>query len=62
MDINGMVQATLVVLTAAAWKIAGAVALWFVGRLLIGFARRVLGRVLARLRQLIRCRGSKLGK
>ena len=48
MDINAIAQTSVVMLVAAAWKIAGAVALWLVGRWLIGFARRVLGRALVR--------------
>jgi small conductance mechanosensitive channel len=48
MDITEITRTSVVVLTAAAWKIAGAVALWLVGRWLIGFARRILGRALAR--------------
>src|SRR4030095_896030 len=48
MDINAIAQTSVVMLVAAAWKIAGAVALWLVGRWLIGFARRMLGRALMR--------------
>jgi small conductance mechanosensitive channel len=48
MDIAEITRTSVVVLTAAAWKIAGAVALWLVGRWLIGFARRILGRALVR--------------
>ena len=36
MDINAFVQSAAVTLTAVAWKVAGALALWLVGRWLIG--------------------------
>jgi small conductance mechanosensitive channel len=48
MDLNGIAQATVATLVAAAWKVAGAVALWLVGRWLIRFALRLLDRTLAR--------------
>jgi small conductance mechanosensitive channel len=48
MDVNASAQQTIAILVAVAWKIAGAVALWLVGRWLIGFARRLLGRALSR--------------
>jgi small conductance mechanosensitive channel len=48
MDLNALTQSTVVTLTALAWKIAGALALWLVGRWLIGFALRLLSRGLAR--------------
>ena len=48
MDLNGVAQATVATLVAVGWKIVGAVALWIVGRWLIGFALRMLGRTLAR--------------
>jgi small conductance mechanosensitive channel len=48
MDLNTLTQSTVVTLTALAWKIAGALALWLVGRWLIGFALRLLSRGLAR--------------
>jgi small conductance mechanosensitive channel len=48
MDINALTQATIATLTAAAWKILGAIALWLVGRWLIGFAVRFVSRALAR--------------
>jgi small conductance mechanosensitive channel len=50
MDINALTAATLVTLTAVAWKVAGAVALWLIGRWLIGFALRLVGRALAQQR------------
>ena len=48
MDIGEVSRTTVVILVAAAWKIAGAVALWLVGRWLIGFARRMVRRALVR--------------
>src|SRR4051794_2321488 len=48
MDVNAMTAATVATLTALAWKVAGAVVLWIVGRWLIGFALRLLGKALAR--------------
>jgi small conductance mechanosensitive channel len=48
MDLNTLTQSTVVTLTALGWKIAGALALWLVGRWLIGFALRLLSRGLAR--------------
>ena len=48
MDFNPIAAATTVTLTALAWKIAGAVVLWIIGRWLIGFAIRLLGKALAR--------------
>src|SRR5262245_13425752 len=48
MDVNTMIQTTTATLMAVAWKIAGAFALWLVGRWLIGFATRTVGRALAR--------------
>jgi small conductance mechanosensitive channel len=48
MDFNGFVQNATVTLVAAAWKIAGALALWLAGRFLIKFALNMLGRQLIR--------------
>jgi small conductance mechanosensitive channel len=48
MDMNAVMQTTTAVLVAAAWKLAGAVILWLVGRWLIGFALTLLGRALER--------------
>jgi small conductance mechanosensitive channel len=48
MDLNGIAQSTVATLVAVGWRIVGAVALWIVGRWLIGFALRMLGRTLAR--------------
>ena len=44
MDINILMQNTAATLMAAAWKIAGAFALWLVGRWLIAFCSRTLER------------------
>jgi small conductance mechanosensitive channel len=44
MDMNALIQSTSVTLVAVAWKVAGAVALWLVGRWLISFALGLLGR------------------
>ena len=46
MDTNALFQSASAALMAAAWKIAGAVALWLLGRWLIAFATRLLGRSL----------------
>ena len=46
MDLNALVQSASVTLMALGWKLAGAVALWLVGRWLIGFAIRLLGQAL----------------
>jgi small conductance mechanosensitive channel len=48
MDFTTFMQNAGATLTAAAWKIVGAVALWLVGRWLISFAVRAMGRALAR--------------
>jgi small conductance mechanosensitive channel len=47
MDVNTLIQSAGVTLLAVAWKIAGAIALWILGRWLISFALRLLGRALA---------------
>ena len=46
MDVNALIQSTSVTLVAVAWKVAGAVVLWLVGRWLISFALKLLGRAL----------------
>jgi small conductance mechanosensitive channel len=46
MDVNLLVQNAAATLMAAAWKLAGAFVLWLVGRWLINFATRTLGRAL----------------
>ena len=48
MDVNALVQSASVTLMAAAWKVVGAGVLWLVGRWLISFALRMLGRALAK--------------
>jgi small conductance mechanosensitive channel len=48
MDVNALTQAAIATLVAVGWKILGALALWLVGRWLINFALRLLGRALAR--------------
>lgn len=48
MDVNLFVQNAATTLMAAAWKIAGAFVLWLVGRWLISFATKTLGRALAK--------------
>src|SRR5688572_1206742 len=48
MELTGITDTTVATLTAVAWKIIGAIALWLVGRWLIRFALRLLGRALAR--------------
>ena len=48
MDMNTVIQSSSVALLAAAWKIAGAVALWLVGRWLISLGLRLFARALAR--------------
>jgi small conductance mechanosensitive channel len=48
MDTNAFVQSATSTLTAVAWKLAGALVLWLVGRWLIALASRLLGRALAR--------------
>jgi len=48
MDLNAILQNASTTLIAVAWKIAGALVLWLVGRWLIGLALRMLGRALIR--------------
>jgi small conductance mechanosensitive channel len=47
MDVNAVVQNASATLMAVGWKLAGAAALWLLGRWLIGLALRLLGRALA---------------
>ena len=47
MDINFLMTSATTVLVALAWKLAGAVLLWLVGRWLIGFAVRMMARALS---------------
>jgi small conductance mechanosensitive channel len=46
MDLNALIQSASVTLMAVAWKVAGAIALWFVGRWLIAFAVRLVAQAL----------------
>jgi len=48
MDVNAIIQNASVTLVAVAWKVAGAVVLWLVGRWLISFALGLLVRALSR--------------
>jgi len=48
MDVNAFVQSASVTLIAAGWKIAGAAALWILGRWLISLALSMLGRAAVR--------------
>ena len=48
MDVNAAVQSAGAVLILVAWRVAGAFVLWLVGRWLIGFALKLLGRTLAK--------------
>ena len=48
MDVNAFVQSASVTLVAVAWKVAGAAALWLIGRWLIAFALRLMGRAFER--------------
>jgi small conductance mechanosensitive channel len=48
MDVNLLIQNATATLMAAAWKLAGAVVLWLVGRWLIAFATRTLGHALGK--------------
>lgn len=48
MDVNVLAQQTMAILVGVAWKVAGAVALWLVGRWLIRLALRLVERALAK--------------
>jgi small conductance mechanosensitive channel len=48
MDVNALIQNASVTLVAVAWKVAGAVALWLIGRWLISFALNLVGRAFSR--------------
>jgi small conductance mechanosensitive channel len=48
MDLNALTQTAVATLVAVAWKVVGALALWLIGRSLIAFALRLLGRALSR--------------
>ena len=47
MDVNTFLQSANATLLVVGWRVAGALVLWFSGRWLIGFARRMLSRSLA---------------
>src|SRR4029453_9839052 len=47
MDVNALTAAAVATLVAVAWKLIGAIVLWFVGRWLIHFAARLVGRALS---------------
>ena len=48
MDLNAFMQSAQATLVAVAWKAAGALVLWLVGRWLIALASRLVGRALDR--------------
>jgi small conductance mechanosensitive channel len=48
MDMNAFVQSATATLVAVAWKAAGALVLWLIGRWLIKLASSLVGRALAR--------------
>jgi small conductance mechanosensitive channel len=48
MDVNAFIQTSIATLLPAAWMVAGAFVLWLIGRWLIAFSTRMLGRTLAR--------------
>ncbi len=48
MDVHALTAAAVATLIALVWKLAGALALWLVGRWLIGFAIRLLSRAMKR--------------
>ena len=48
MDLNEMVRTSSAILIAVAWRILGAIALWLIGRWLIGIALRLCSKALIR--------------
>jgi small conductance mechanosensitive channel len=48
MDIDALTQSAVATLTAVAWKVLGALAIWLIGRWLIGFALRLVGSAMSR--------------
>jgi small conductance mechanosensitive channel len=48
MDMNSLAQNATATLVAAAWKVAGAAVLWFVGRWLINLATGLVARAMSR--------------
>jgi small conductance mechanosensitive channel len=47
MDVNALTASAVATLMAVAWKLIGAIVLWLVGRWLIRFAGRLVGRALS---------------
>ena len=47
MDVNTLIESANATLLAVAWRVAGAIVLWLVGRWLIAFALRMMSRALA---------------
>jgi small conductance mechanosensitive channel len=50
MDVNALAEGAIATLIAVAWKAAGAFLLWLIGRWLIAFAVKMLGRALSNQR------------
>jgi small conductance mechanosensitive channel len=48
MDVNALITTSVALLVTVAWRILGALALWLIGRWLIRFAMRVMGRALSK--------------
>lgn len=48
MDMNAVIQNAGATLVAVAWKVAGAVVLWLIGRWLITFSLNIMGKALAK--------------
>jgi small conductance mechanosensitive channel len=48
MDTNALMESAKTTLVDVAWKVAGAIVLWIVGRWLISLAKRLVGRALER--------------
>jgi small conductance mechanosensitive channel len=48
MDMNTFIQSATATMIAVAWKVLGAIVLWFVGRWLVALASRLIGRAMAR--------------
>jgi small conductance mechanosensitive channel len=46
MDLNAFTASAIATLSVVVWKVAGALALWLIGRWLVGLALRLLGRAL----------------
>src|SRR6201999_3974949 len=50
MDINNLAQTSGTILVAVAWRLLGAIALWLIGRWLIGFTLRIVSAALTKER------------